>query len=357
LGAFSVNKFKIVGTMRMAITLKQLEIFHGIVVAGSISKATKLLGVSQPTVSQQLSKLEDCLGSQLIKRGPSRSDELTPSGEHWFRVAIEVSHTLSCAWERHHSEFGGEQLVLQLGSIPSLRRRFIALAAQAALDVGEFKHFGFKSGENSEQVVNMISMHRVNCAIVNAVSTEAHNSTLQCEILFSDQILWAVPRDIPIECIEHVLATRRMPTGAPASLSCFVAMTDSVSWLKKSEGWYASKLPFAEPFFSCPVHRAGMEIVAQGLATAHLPSSLLPHLPTSLREQIRFIETGEHARDIALVMPKHLMSLKPFAHFFTLLAERVKEAHTSAMDQFLTSDVGHMNGKEKRNAHQANVSL
>ncbi|WP_417270831.1 LysR family transcriptional regulator [Celeribacter sp.] len=341
----------------MAITLKQLEIFHGIVVAGSISKATKLLGVSQPTVSQQLSKLEDCLGSQLIKRSPSRSDELTPSGEHWFRVASEISHTLSCAWERHHSEFDGKQLVLQLGSIPSMRRRFIALAAQAARDVEGFKHFAFKSGDNSEQVIDMISMHRVNCAILNAKSAEALSPSLQQETLFSDQILWAVPYDISIDCIEESLETRQMGANTPPALSCFVAITDPVSWQSKSEGWYATKLPFAEPFFSCPAHRAGMEIVAQGLATAHLPSSLLPHLSTSLRDKIRFIDTGEHARDIALVMPKHLMNLKPFERFFTLLAERVKEAHTSAMDQFITSNVCHMNGEAEHDTSPTNMSI
>ncbi|WP_417249264.1 LysR family transcriptional regulator [Celeribacter sp.] len=335
----------------MAITLKQLEIFHGVVVAGSISKATKLLGVSQPTVSQQLSKLEDCLGSQLIKRSPSRSDELTPSGEHWFRVASEISQILSCAWERHHTEFDGKQLVLQLGSIPSMRRRFIALAAQAARDVEGFKHFAFKTGENSEQVIDMISMHRVNCAIVNTKSAEALSSSLQQEFLFSDQILWAVPRDVPIDYIEQILKTKRLGANAPPSLSCFVAITDPVSWQNKSEGWYATTLPFAEPFYSCPVHRAGMEIVAQGLATAHLPSSLLPHLSSSLQDKIRFIDTGEHARDISLVMPKHLMTLKPFAQFFTLLAKRVKEAHASAMDQFLTRSVGQMRGTDRSPTH------
>ena len=42
----------------MDITLKQLQIFQAVVVAGSITKASRRVGLSQPSISQQLAKLE-----------------------------------------------------------------------------------------------------------------------------------------------------------------------------------------------------------------------------------------------------------------------------------------------------------
>lgn len=42
----------------MDITFKQLEIFRWVVVAGSITKASHRIGLSQPSISQQLAKLE-----------------------------------------------------------------------------------------------------------------------------------------------------------------------------------------------------------------------------------------------------------------------------------------------------------
>ena len=43
----------------MDITLKQLEIFEAVIVAGSITKASRRIGLSQPSISQQLDKLEE----------------------------------------------------------------------------------------------------------------------------------------------------------------------------------------------------------------------------------------------------------------------------------------------------------
>ena len=51
----------------MDITLKQLQIFQDVVVAGSITKASRRAGLSQPAISQQLGKLEEKLGAQLIE--------------------------------------------------------------------------------------------------------------------------------------------------------------------------------------------------------------------------------------------------------------------------------------------------
>ena len=47
----------------MDITLKQLQIFRAVVIAGSITKASRRVGLSQPSISQQLAKLEERLGT------------------------------------------------------------------------------------------------------------------------------------------------------------------------------------------------------------------------------------------------------------------------------------------------------
>lgn len=66
----------------MNITFRYLELLNAVVVAGSISKATRLTGLSQPTISQQLAKFEEELGTQLIYRRRGQNVELTPAGDH-----------------------------------------------------------------------------------------------------------------------------------------------------------------------------------------------------------------------------------------------------------------------------------
>ncbi|MBM3613511.1 MAG: LysR family transcriptional regulator, partial [Alphaproteobacteria bacterium] len=64
----------------MKVSLKQLEILHAVAVAGSISRAMRRLEMSQPNISQQLAKMEEALGTQLLLRGRSLRTELTPAG-------------------------------------------------------------------------------------------------------------------------------------------------------------------------------------------------------------------------------------------------------------------------------------
>ena len=53
----------------IGITLHQLKIFWTVAQASSFTKASKILGLAQPSLSQQISKLEDEVGSLLFKRG------------------------------------------------------------------------------------------------------------------------------------------------------------------------------------------------------------------------------------------------------------------------------------------------
>ena len=70
-------------TRMMDITLKQLQIFRAVVVSGSITKASRRLVLSQPSISQQLAKLEERLGAQLILRNRTGTVSLTPAGAYW----------------------------------------------------------------------------------------------------------------------------------------------------------------------------------------------------------------------------------------------------------------------------------
>ena len=53
-------------------TLHQLKIFWAVAQAKSYTKASKILGLAQPSLSQQISKLEEELGSKLFNRGFSK---------------------------------------------------------------------------------------------------------------------------------------------------------------------------------------------------------------------------------------------------------------------------------------------
>jgi len=68
----------------------QLRAFVTTVEAGSITAAARILGATQPTISRQISSLEEQLGLTLIERGP-RGMILTAPGEALLRDAKAMS--------------------------------------------------------------------------------------------------------------------------------------------------------------------------------------------------------------------------------------------------------------------------
>jgi hypothetical protein len=68
-------------------------------------------------------------------------------------------------------------------------------------------------------------------------------------------------------------------------------------------------------------YAAAIDIVAEGLATAHTPQSLLPSLPASVLSRLRVYTLPAMDRSIVLAMPRHLMTLPGYANIFRRLTD------------------------------------
>ena len=73
--------------------LVQLRIFWVVAQAKSYTKASKMLGLAQPSLSQQISKLEEEAGSRLFNRGFNKI-QLTDAGEYLSSRAEQIIASL-----------------------------------------------------------------------------------------------------------------------------------------------------------------------------------------------------------------------------------------------------------------------
>lgn len=69
--------------------LRQIEYFQAIIETGSFYQAAEECHVSQSAISQQVKKLEQELGVQLLARH-NRTFSLTPAGEHFYRKSLVI---------------------------------------------------------------------------------------------------------------------------------------------------------------------------------------------------------------------------------------------------------------------------
>ena len=316
----------------MKVTLKQLAVFRAVVLSGSISNARRSLGLAQPTISQQLAKLEEILGTQLIHRGQTPGVNITQAGEFWFRTAEDLLKRIDSAEATFIDKFSDRKPELRFGTTPSLRGFFLEKAAKTSLEIGQFSRFDFVWALSSSEVVEMVNTHRINCGVVSAMSAEQHKSSLHIQHLFDDEIVWVVPRKIPQELITELIAGHIQVSHPHEALNRYVDVGPGIPWREHSENWFRSKLPNASPYFSCMTHQAAVDLVAGGMATCHSPIALLPNLSDEVLSRIKCFRLDEYVRKAALIMPKHLLTLKPFAEFAERLSEYFSESYLKTLN-------------------------
>ena len=70
--------------------LRQIEYLQAVIENGNFYEAAEQCHVSQSAISQQIKKLEDELGVQLLERH-NRTFSLTAAGEHFYRKSLIIT--------------------------------------------------------------------------------------------------------------------------------------------------------------------------------------------------------------------------------------------------------------------------
>ena len=301
---------------QMDFTFHQLEIFRAVVVAGSITKASRRISLSQPSISQQLAKLEESLGVQLILRNRTGTIALTPAGEFWYRSSIEIMDRMHSLLQEHDQTFRSGNLVLKLGVVPALRGRFMIGAARIARDLSGFTRFEMVDDLTSSLLVEKLRMHQINFAVIGEQALVDEASSFAIAHLFTDSTIWAVPASVPDEQIRRALVPGVNPDDVNPILRQYVEIDPIVPTRQPTKEWFTSHLPFAVPTFLAPTFAASIEFTADDLATCHVIRTLIPNLSLSVLQKVKLFEIGSEERRVVLAMRKHLLSHPSFARFY-----------------------------------------
>ncbi|MEH6581817.1 MAG: LysR family transcriptional regulator [Halioglobus sp.] len=95
------------------------RLYITIVEQGSFSKAAEKLGITQPTVSKQVDRLEEKLGSQLFKRS-TRKLILTAAGERYYERAREIDALVKATEHEIKHISNEDDALLRIATSPAL---------------------------------------------------------------------------------------------------------------------------------------------------------------------------------------------------------------------------------------------
>ncbi|MCA9237837.1 MAG: LysR family transcriptional regulator [Planctomycetales bacterium] len=193
--------------------LQQLRYFVAAADLRNFTRAAERCGVAQPSLSQQIAKLEQSLGKTLLDRS-GRRVALTDAGEEFYERAVKI---LSLVDEAERVGSGAvERPRLRVGAIPTIAPYLLPPV---------LKEFSAKNAAAEVSVVEDLTAEIVSGCIagdldVGIVALPIDDAPLHVEQLFREELLVALPA-------RHPLAKKNRVTAAELAREPFVLLSEA----------------------------------------------------------------------------------------------------------------------------------
>jgi LysR family hydrogen peroxide-inducible transcriptional activator len=271
--------------------LHQLRYFCAISETGSFSRAAQQTHVSQPSLSQQIRKLEDELGARLFDR-LGRSVRLTELGQAFLPRARAVLHDLEAARsevvERKTSASGticlGVIPTIAPYFLPSILPRFSRRWPQAKLTVIE---------EITPLLLERLHAGSMDVAIV-ALPLQLHGHEFESFPLMTEKLFAVLPK-------KHPLSHRRSVSLSELESNPFLLLRDGHCFRETTVA--ACNRAHVNPHI---VFESGQFSSILSMVSAGLGVSVVPQMAVEKRPGCRFVPLADdHAsRTIGAVTRK-----------------------------------------------------
>ena len=173
--------------------IHQLRYFLAVSQTRNFSRAAERCHVAQPSLSQQIMKLEDELGEKLFERN-KRDVAVTPAGELFRLHAERVLDELDAAREKMREVRGLLRGRVELGALPTIAPYFLP----AILKAFGSRHPGIEISIHEDTTANLaraIEHKDLDLAIISAPAGGRHLSSRE---LFHEPLCLALPAEHPL---------------------------------------------------------------------------------------------------------------------------------------------------------------
>lgn len=267
--------------------LRQLRYFVAAAEAGSISRAAARCGVAQPSLSQQIAKLETDLNATLFDR-LGRGVELTEAGRHLLprarRVLAEVQDIADHLADDADTGAG----VLAVGAIPTMAPYLVPPVVAALRERFPACELRFREAL-TQDLVEALADNALDVAIM---STPADDVQIELETVGAEEMLVVAPAGHPV-CSGDAVALpdlRAEPAVTLHDMHCLGQQIDEFCSARQLAGNIVCRAAQISTL---------LEFVRLGLGISIVPAMVAAADPHPALRYVRF-ESQPPAREIAL---------------------------------------------------------
>ncbi|RAH99992.1 hypothetical protein DLJ53_19880 [Acuticoccus sediminis] len=279
-------------------TLRQLQIFWAVAQSRSLTRAAKQLDVRQPSISQQLSRMEHMIGGKLI-RYVNNELRLTPAGEFLLAEAGGILEAVDRASAGLGEYFEGVRSQLTVGALPSLARNLVAPAfARMRRDhPGYLLDLAEVTPREAREQLN----GRLFDAAVMSDYSEGTGQGLRTVPIIGDRQLLAVPRDLP-DLTDVTSLAQGLSEDARATMSRTARYAFGSEHTARVTAWYDRLLPGSEATLRCRTFESALAFVEEGQGVAIVPE-LSVRQGARLLFDVTLYDLGLPVRQTVLLTP------------------------------------------------------
>lgn len=275
------------------LTLRKLRAFWAVAQSQSLTGAAKILGIAQPSLSQQIIGLEQSLGVALFTRRSNRMI-LTEAGILMLRKAEPVLRGMQELEDTLAAYVSGARHPLRLAGVESLLRTILPEALRH-MDLDGTTECDLLEGAPAD-VLEMLYSRRVDIGLLAANSiAETSTGFIQIPIM-SDPTVLAVPEALDLGKVARL---SDLSDDHQAILNASIQIAFGSQHSRRIESWFAEMLPQNRMTARVRSFETALSMVRAGLGVC-----IVPALSVGAAPGLRLYHAGiEPRRIVALIQP------------------------------------------------------
>jgi len=297
-------------------TLHQLRIFWAVAHAKSFTKASKLLGLAQPSLSQQISKLEEDVGALLFNRNRNEM-KLTDAGIFLARKTELILSSVEEATVGLKEFSEGTRGVIAIGALSSIARNLIPQALHEL--AATFPDIEVDIHETAPaEALDLLYGRRLTMAMLATDSIASSASSFHQTEIISDPYVLAIPRGIDLSKVANVEID--LPESERAVINSTVQFNFGSQHKRRIEEWYQSVLPHYRVVGQSRTYEVALSMVQEGLGVAVVPA-LTATVGPGRTFDVTLYRTTLPDRQIVALTPSQYVRVEPYASFLKMLRQ------------------------------------
>jgi LysR family transcriptional regulator, carnitine catabolism transcriptional activator len=244
----------------MNLTFRQFEILIAAAASESFSAAAQRLGISQPSLSESIRRIEREIGARLFER-TTRSLKLTDEGRSATAVAREAVRDFKRALDRLSARTGERQGRITIAALPSVA----CAALPAAIEEFQRQHPAIRVVLHDVQHERALALVNEGIADLAVTIKPATHDDLVFEEIASDVAHLVCRRDDP-------LAGRKQVRWRDLGGRSFIGITRISSVRRLTDAAFVHAEIAIEPRYEVEQIPSAVALVEAGLGVTALPS-------------------------------------------------------------------------------------